>query len=174
MIKRGRTLLSTVSAYLGQPFDQKKGTISIIIMEDKILLTAKILGQTPPLSKSFLQLERRLKETPILTLVYEEPIVNQQEMEDYHQSFSTMVYHLYATLMGNTGLISSNTSPCERKLIDTIFLQDDDPKEVAEETIDKKDTEIVETSENINFPDFPTYPPEDDVYIEPDETVSPE
>lgn len=139
------------------------------------MFTARILGQHNQLCKSLPQLSRRLKETPILTLVYEEPIVNQQEMEDYHQSFSTMVYHLYATLMGNTGLLSSGTSPYERKLIDTIFLQDDDPKDVTLETeIEENDAEIVETSENINFPDFPTYPPEDDVYIEPDETVSPE
>ena len=143
-------------------------------MEDRIILTAQIFGQTHQISKTFPQLARRMTETPILTLVYEEPIVNQQEMEDYHQSFSSMVYHLYATSIGNSGLISSNTSPYERKLIDTIFLQDDDPDEVSEETNDdEKDTEIVEKSENINFPDFPTYPPEDDIYKEPDESVDP-
>jgi hypothetical protein len=143
-------------------------------MEDRILISAEVIGQTNQISKNFPQLARRLTETSILTLVYEEPIVNQQEMEDYHQSFSTMVYHLYATSIGNTGLISSITSPDERKLIDTITLQDEDAgEEPDEEEVDEKDVEIVETSENINFPDFPTYPPEDDVYKEPDEEVSP-
>jgi hypothetical protein len=43
--------------------------------------------------------------------------------------------------------------------------------EPEEKEIEEKDNEVVETSENINFPDFPTYPPEDDVYKEPVEPV---
>ena len=36
-----------------------------------------------------------------------------------------------------------------------------------EKEIEENNQEVVETSENINFPDFPTYPPEDDAYKEP-------
>lgn len=42
-------------------------------------------------------------------------------------------------------------------------------KEIEKKEIEEKDKEVVEESENINFPDFPTYPPEDDVYQEPTE-----
>lgn len=57
----------------------------------------------------------------------------------------------------------------------TIFNREDPPEEKIEETgTTEKDDAVVEASENINFPDFPTYPPEDDVYKESSETVEAE
>lgn len=60
----------------------------------------------------------------------------------------------------------------------TLFNPADDKKEAGEEStekeIDEKDKETIEQSENINFPDFPTYPDNDDVYKEPAETAKDE
>jgi len=45
-------------------------------------------------------------------------------------------------------------------------------EELTEKEIEKKDKKTIEQSENINFPDFPTYPAKDDVYKEPAETAT--
>lgn len=52
-------------------------------------------------------------------------------------------------------------------LLTIMHMNDENKTDPEEKEIEEKDLEVVETSENINFPDFPTYPPEDDVYKEP-------
>jgi quercetin dioxygenase-like cupin family protein len=47
----------------------------------------------------------------------------------------------------------------------------EDGEDLTEKEIEKKDKETIEQSENINFPDFPTYPARDDIYKEPAETA---
>ncbi len=52
-------------------------------------------------------------------------------------------------------------------LLTIMHMNNENKSEPEEKEIEEKDKEVVEESENINFPDFPTYPPEDDVYKEP-------
>jgi quercetin dioxygenase-like cupin family protein len=56
----------------------------------------------------------------------------------------------------------------EERALEETEIEKEEPEEIGSE-----EEEILENSENINFPDFPTYPPEDDVYKAPDEIQSP-
>jgi hypothetical protein len=52
-------------------------------------------------------------------------------------------------------------------LLTIMHMNEENKTDPEEKEIEEKDKEVVEESENINFPDFPTYPPGDDVYKEP-------
>jgi quercetin dioxygenase-like cupin family protein len=245
-------------------------------MENKDILTAGILEKTLEIQKKYPGLSRDLNETPVLAPDYNNPNLNQQELDDYRQSMGILISHSDAISIGDSGEIPSHPRPDARRTLDAHLLKfdlgreienlklegnwlagnqsaktllksddlrivliamhqgnemkmhqssgpislqvlegyiqfktlqdevelrsgdliglhknilhqvlskeqsiilltmhntptDPDEKEMdAQKDIEKKDEEIIEKSENINFPDFPTYPPKDNVYKAPE------
>lgn len=249
-----------------------------------------ILGKSQKISNNYPKQSRHLSQTPVLTLDYADPHLNQQELEDYHDSLVSMMDHSLPTSLDHNGISSSHPRPEARRVLDSALLEFDldtelknikyeanwtagnqsaktlvksdnmrvvliamhqghemkkhkangpvslqvlegnvectiwessvtikagqfialhkkvphklvakeqsillltmmnmddeqeegpeeneiEKKEIDEIEIDKNEEEIVENSENINFPDFPTYPPEDDAYIAPEEIPAPQ
>jgi hypothetical protein len=103
------------------------------------------LTQTKAGSQYYPTLSWHFTETPLSITDYSDPQINFHELEDYHLS-----------------IFMTNTSDVSKPKEDDV--RQDDP--------DEKDLEVMEESENINFPDFPTYPPDDDIYIAPVEKES--
>lgn len=238
-------------------------------MKDKTLLAEEIVAQTEQISKRHPELERDLEETPIQKMDYDDPEVNEQELEDYKESLASMIDHSEAASIGDIGEISTHPRPDADRVLDDNLLLIDLNKEIENiklegnwaagtqsgktllksdqmrvilvamhegneikmhqsnapvtlqvlegnvqletmqdyecvkagqfialhknihhklvaseqsiflltllntqgdgKEIDEKDKEIVEQSDNINFPDFPTYPPKHEIYKEPAE-----
>ncbi len=99
-------------------------------MENNSLHAAEILAQAKVIQKQHPEIARNISETPMLTLDYESPEINEKEMKDYNESLAAMIDHSDATSIGDNGIISSHPRPDARRVLDDTLLEFDLKKEV--------------------------------------------
>jgi quercetin dioxygenase-like cupin family protein len=94
-------------------------------MENKDVLTAGILKQSLEIQEKYPGLSRDIIETPVITLDYGDPYLNQQELEDYHESMGLLITHSDATSVGDSGSLQSHPRPDARRKLDGHLLKFD-------------------------------------------------